>query len=98
MSGGSFERERALTWLAARQHWVVAYQQLVALGFSRHAIDHRLKTGQLFRLHRGVYAVGRRTLSASGHRLAAVLAHGPGAVLSHVSAAAQGSCSRPPRP
>lgn len=89
MSGAFFERERALTRLAARQHWVVTYRQLASLGFSRHAIDHRLRTGQLFRLYRGIYAFGRRVLSASGRRLAAVLAHGSGAVLSHASAAAQ---------
>ena len=82
------ERERALARLAARQHWLVTSAQLTALGFGRHAIDHRLTTGRLFRLHRGVYAVGRWTLTPAGARLAAVLAHGPGAVLSHVSAAA----------
>ena len=89
MSAAFFEREQALIRLAARQHWVVTYRQLASLGFSRHAIDHRLATNQLFRVYRGVYAVGRRVLSPTGRRLAAVLAEGPGAVLSHVSAAAQ---------
>jgi predicted transcriptional regulator of viral defense system len=89
VSGAFFDREQALRRLAGRQHWVVTHRQLASLGFSRHAIDHRLQGGQLFRVYRGVYAVGRRVLSATGRRLAAVLAHGPGAVLSHVSAAAQ---------
>jgi predicted transcriptional regulator of viral defense system len=89
VTGVFFEREQALMRLAARQHWVVTHRQLASLGFSRHAIDHRMRAGQLFRLYRGVYAVGRRVLSPTGGRLAAVLAHGPGAVLSHVSAAAQ---------
>jgi hypothetical protein len=39
-------------------------------------------------LHRGVYAVGHRSLRPEGHWLAAVLAGGDGAVLSHRSAAA----------
>jgi hypothetical protein len=86
---GTSEREQTLMRLAARQHWVVTDRQLASLGFSRHAIDHRLRVSRLFRLYRGVYAVGRRSLSSSGCRLAAVIAHGSGAVLSHVSAAAQ---------
>ncbi len=89
MSDAFFEREQAMTRLAARQHWVVTYSQLASLGFSRHAIDHRLRAGRLRRLYRGVYTVGRRLPSPTGRRLAAVLAHGAGAVLSHVSAAAQ---------
>src|SRR4051794_7928508 len=74
--------------LADRQHGVVARRQLVALGLSARAIDHRLKHGRLHLLHRGVYAVGHRVLSQRGRWMAAVLACGVGAVLGHRSAAA----------
>jgi very-short-patch-repair endonuclease len=67
---------------------VITYEQLIAIGFSPHAIDHRANTGRLHRVHRGVYAVGRRDLSRLGQWMAAVLACGPGALLSHFSAAA----------
>ena len=74
--------------LADRQHGVVGAWQLLAMGVSRPRIKYRVATGLLFRLHRGVYAVGRRTLTRRGHWMAAVLACGAGAVLSHRSAAA----------
>jgi very-short-patch-repair endonuclease len=61
---------------------------LTALGYSRDAIKHRLKRGRLHRIHRGVYAVGRKQLTQEGRWMAAVLACGDGAALSHESAAA----------
>jgi Protein of unknown function (DUF559) len=67
---------------------VVARRQLGAMGWSPRAIDWRVTTGRLHVIHRGVYAVGHRVLSANGHRMAAALACGPGAVVSHRSAAA----------
>jgi very-short-patch-repair endonuclease len=54
----------------------------------RGAIAHRIETGALHVVRRGVYAVGHRALRPRAHVLAAVLAAGPGAVLSHRSAAA----------
>jgi very-short-patch-repair endonuclease len=74
--------------LARRQHGVVARWQLLALGFSSQAITHRIATGRLHPLWRGVYAVGRPGVTRQGHWMAAVLACGEGAVLSHESAAA----------
>jgi very-short-patch-repair endonuclease len=74
--------------LAALQHGVVARWQLLALGMSADAIRHRLATGRLHRIHPGVYAVGRPSLTRAGRWMAAVLASGRGAVLSHESAAA----------
>jgi Protein of unknown function (DUF559) len=53
----------------------------------RGAIDGRLRTGSLRRVHRGVYAVGGAVLPRKGRWLAAVLACGEGAALSHLSAA-----------
>lgn len=78
----------AVARLAARQHGVVARRQLDALGVGQDAIEYRLATGALHRIHAGVYAVGHRRLSDRGRWMAAVLAGGEGAVLSHRAAAA----------
>ncbi len=83
--------------MAARQHGVVGRVQLERAGFTRSAVAHRLETGRLWRVHRGVYAVGRPELSCEGTWIAAVLACGAGAVLSHGSAAALWEL-RPERP
>jgi predicted transcriptional regulator of viral defense system len=74
--------------LANRQHGVIATRQLAALGLARGGVARRAQAGRLHRVHRGVYAVGHRVLTADGRRMAAVLAAGPGAALSHASAAA----------
>jgi very-short-patch-repair endonuclease len=74
--------------LAEAQYGVVSRQQLLAAGHSSKQIGHRLRTGRLVQLHRGVYAVGHRRLTREGVWLAAVLASGDGAVLSHRDAAA----------
>lgn len=55
---------------------------------SGQAIQHRVSTGRLHRIERGVYAVGRPDLSLRARWMAAVLGCGPRAVLSHGSAAA----------
>jgi predicted transcriptional regulator of viral defense system len=80
--------DRELAALAGRQHGVVSRRQLLEIGFARAAIQRRLQSGRLHRLHRGVYAVGHPVVGAHGQWLAAVLACGPGAVLSHRSAGA----------
>ncbi|HEX8053146.1 MAG TPA: type IV toxin-antitoxin system AbiEi family antitoxin domain-containing protein [Thermoleophilaceae bacterium] len=77
-----------LAELAARQHGVVARWQLYVLGFRRSAIQRRLESGRLHRVHRGVYAVGHTKLTERGRWIAAVLAFGPDALLSHRSCAA----------
>jgi hypothetical protein len=79
---------RRIAALAARQYGVIAAPQLAELGLSQQTISDRVADGRLHRVHRGVYAVGHRILSANGRRMAAVLACGPGAVLSHAAAAA----------
>src|SRR5690349_17051302 len=73
--------------LVRRQHGVVSRRQLRDLGYSRDAIAHRLATGRLHAVWRGVFAVGRPQLTREGLFMAAVLACGDGAVLSHESAA-----------
>jgi very-short-patch-repair endonuclease len=66
---------------------VLTRRDLENLGFSKMAIEHRLATGRLHLISRGVYSVGRRDLSPRGRWMAAVLACGDLAVLSHRSAA-----------
>jgi len=61
--------------------------QLGHLGLTPEAIRHRLSTGLLVRIHRGVYSVGVASLTQDGRLAAALLACGPGAILSHRSAA-----------
>lgn len=72
--------------LAARQHGAIARRQLLAAGIGRNAIAHRLRSGLLRPVYRGVYVLG--PLTREGRWMAAVLAAGEGAVLSHLSAAA----------
>jgi putative AbiEi antitoxin of type IV toxin-antitoxin system/uncharacterized protein DUF559 len=85
-----------LARLAADQHGVVATRQLATLGFSRSAIRRMCERGWLFRIHRGVYAVGHPRLTLHGRWMAAVLACGPEAVLSHHQAAALHDLRRAP--
>jgi very-short-patch-repair endonuclease len=73
--------------LAARQHGVISRKQLLELGFSKHAIQHRVTTGRLFPIHRAVFSVGRPELDLHGRCMAAVLACGPRALVSHETAA-----------
>jgi hypothetical protein len=69
------------------QHWVLTRADLEQLGFSDAAVEHRVATGRLHPVARGIYAVGRAELTPRGTWMAAVLACGDGAVLSHRSAA-----------
>jgi very-short-patch-repair endonuclease len=86
--------DRLIAAVAAPQHGVITRWQLLRLGLGEDAIDYRLKTGRLYRLYAGVYAVGYRPVSPYARALAAVLACGPGAALSHGSAATLWGISR----
>ena len=79
--------DQRLAKLARSQYGVVARRQLAAIGLSRRAVERRIASGRLHRIHLGVYAVGHTVLSRNARYLAAVLAAGDGAVLSHRSAA-----------
>jgi very-short-patch-repair endonuclease len=81
--------------IAAWQHDVVTVEQLHEAGIDKYGVRDRVRAGRLHRLHRGVYAVGHRSLSWRGRWLAAMLAAGDGAVLSHTSAAALWQFLRP---
>ena len=78
----------AIAALARKQHGYITRRQLLALGLSERAIDHRIAIGQLIRVYAGVYAVGHVPVALEARSHAAVLACGDGAVLSFGSAAA----------
>ena len=73
--------------LAARQHRCVAWRQLVALGYSRRAIQHRVDAGRLVTVFDGVYAAAPLGDDARTRWMAAALTT-PDSVLSHASAGA----------
>jgi very-short-patch-repair endonuclease len=75
--------------LASRHpHGTVTRAQLRRTGLTDDQIDHRISTGRLRVVHRGVYLVAGHPPTDPGRWLAAVLACGPRAVLSHRDAAA----------
>jgi very-short-patch-repair endonuclease/predicted transcriptional regulator of viral defense system len=79
----------SLLWALARaQYWVLTHGQIREAGLSAEAIRHRVATGRLHRIHRGVYVVGRPQLTQLGYWMAAVLACGDGACLAGTSGAA----------
>lgn len=89
MGAKSHQQTRSALWrLATGQHGVVARRQLLDLGFSSKAIEHRLAHGRLHRVRRGVYAVGRPALTRDGRWMAAVLRGGDDALLCHRNAGA----------
>lgn len=73
---------------ANAQHGLITTRQLLELGLSAGAVSKRAADGRLHRVHRGVYAVGHRTLTEHGRRLAALMTVGDSAVFSHRTAAA----------
>jgi hypothetical protein len=66
---------------------VVSRGQLLQLGVTADAIKSWLRSGRLYCVFRGVYALGHRAITAKGRVLAPVLVYGDGAVISHRSAA-----------
>jgi len=89
MGASRLDRRSAAAWsLAAEQLGLIARRDLLALGFSAKEIRHRLATGRLHAVARGVYAVGWPQLTTRQRWMAAVLACGDDAAISHRSAAA----------
>jgi hypothetical protein len=72
--------------LALRQHGLITRPQLLGLGLGTAAITYRFRHRELFRVHQGVYAVGRPPGTPVERAAAAVMACGKGAALSHGSA------------
>jgi very-short-patch-repair endonuclease len=76
----------AIARIAGRGHGNVTRGLLLSLGLDANAITYRVRIGRLYRVHRGVYAVGRPPHVPLERAAAAVLACGPGAALSDESA------------
>lgn len=79
--------DAVLARLASRSHGVVIRAQLLDAGISHDEIRHRLGTGALIRVHRGVYRVGHVAPSLEAGYLAAVWACGDRALLCGPAAA-----------
>ena len=78
--------DQVIARLASTQHGVLSRRQLLAAGITGRQIDHRLQTGRLHAVHRGVYAVGHRPRTDLARWMAATLAcdgalSGPGRML-----------------
>src|SRR3954449_2542248 len=84
-SGGSTER---VAIIATAQGGVVSLDQLRQEGVSSKVAADRGRDRSYHRVHRGVYALGHRSISRNAHLRAALLACGEGAVISHGTAAA----------
>ncbi len=82
--GSAFtRREWELARLAAGSESVVDHDELRGCGFSQDAIDRRVRSARLHRIHEGVYAVGHPSISLKGRFIAAVKACRPHGSLSH---------------
>lgn len=89
MAAKKLQASSAKLWnLVRRQHGVISRRQLLDRGLSPVAIRHRISSGRLHPLWRGVYAVGRSGIGTYGWWMAAVLSCGDEALLSHGAAAA----------
>ena len=82
MTGFTRISNLALAW-----HRVLTHEQLVGLGCTRHAIAHLVRTGRIWRVYTGVYALDG-PLAPRGWALAAVRRCEPRAYASHFTAAA----------
>jgi hypothetical protein len=83
--------------IAARQHGVVTFAQLLGAGLSASGIARRVAAGRLHRIHRGVYAVGHAALSSEGRWFAAVATCGGGRSSVTEAPPSFGGCCRRPR-
>lgn len=79
------EIDRVCAELSGRQHELVARWQLIPLGVSDEAIQHRVETARWLRRRPGVYQIGHGRLSTRGRWMADVLTCGPGARLGGTS-------------
>ncbi len=68
--------------IAATQNGRITTAQLRSCGFGNSSIEHAVRSGRLFRVHRGVFALGHLAPSRLGDWQAAVLACGEDAALS----------------
>jgi hypothetical protein len=90
MAGSTHAASSKEAWLlAARQHGVISRRDLLELGYSSRAVEHRIATGRLHLVERGVYAVRRPELTLEGRWMAASW---PVATARHSAIAARRRC------
>lgn len=82
MDASGVQRWRSVAEKAATQHGVITSAQLHECGVGRSGIEKGVRSGRLWRVHVGVYAVGHPSLTREARWHAAVLAC-PGGALSH---------------
>ena len=78
--------EVKIAQIAGRQQGNITRPQLIGLGMSATSITRWVRIGRLFRVHRGVYAVGRPPITPIEGASAAVLASGSRSALGFGSA------------
>lgn len=81
------DRDRRILQLGRAQKQCFTAAQVGAAGFSRGAIQHRVRAGRWFAVHPGVYSLSPPPLTAEARLMAAVLACGPGTVASDLASA-----------
>lgn len=79
--------DHILTRYASQQYGLVGRSQLLDAGVTEAKITHRLRTGHLVRIYRGVYRIAGGEPTWHSDLMAALLYCGPGSALSHRSAA-----------
>ena len=80
-------RDTRIAEIAARQKRLITIAQLLDLGVSRGAVAGRCRSGRLWAVHAGVFALDPPPWERRRVWLAAVLAGGPGTLLSDEPAA-----------
>jgi hypothetical protein len=85
---GTVEGRHRVAETATDQGGVISLDQLGEAGVSMRAASRGTASGNLHRVHRGIYAVGHRAVSRTALLRAALLACDEGAVISHGTAAA----------
>jgi very-short-patch-repair endonuclease len=87
IEGEAVPPDERIAAIACRQFGAFTINQARAAGFTRSAIQHRLKVGRWLRLHPGVYAIAGSPSTHEQRVLAAVMACGRGAVAASRTAA-----------
>src|SRR6266508_4636912 len=88
ITAGIRRRSGAVRDLARDQDGIVSRAQLLGTGISESAIERALRSGGLYRIHKGVYSTQAPELATEDALLiAALMAAGDGAVVSHGTAA-----------
>lgn len=85
-----------LAAISGAQRGLARRDQLLALGFGRGWISHRLETGWLYRILASVFAVGHSELQPGAMEMAALLSVGDNCVLSDQSAGELWGIPSPP--